>query len=223
MWLLQADPAPRSEAALYSPVKWEISERRVLPMSDGQELAPMAAALDRRRSARTFAPVSNVSLGALLWHSARTKESALSPLGLHVEHRLAPSGGGIHPIHLVIQLSEGDGWARYNPQEHSLDVLANAGKHLSPLVGHSETVLARAGGLLILFVAEFGKTAAKYECSESVVWRDAGILQGSIGLVAASLGLNYCLLGITGNPWVAALSDEGKLRGVGMSILGGRP
>jgi len=210
-------------AQSYAPFEWKAGERRALPITDGQELASMTTTLEDRTSARTFAPIPTNQLGPLLWHAARTKQSALSSLGLHIEHRLAPSGGGVHPIHLVIQLPDENGWARYNPQAHSLDILVDADTRLSPLISHCAAVLPRGGGRLVLFVAEFGKTAAKYERSESVVWRDAGILQGSLGLVAASLGLNYCLLGITGNPWVAGLSNEGHLQGVGVAILGMRP
>lgn len=223
MWLLHDDPSPREASTPYSPFEWEVRQRRVLPIAEGQELAPMAITLEHRRSVRSFAPLPNGLLGSLLWHGARTKESALSTERVQIEHRMTPSAGAIHPIHLLVQLSDEKEWARYNSQEHSLDVLANTSGCLYPLIEHCEAVLPRGGGLLMIFVAEPGKTAAKYEHPESLIWRDAGILQGSLGLVAASLGLSYCLLGITGNPWVSALSDEGKLQGVGVSVLGARP
>jgi len=69
-------------------------------------------------------------------------------------------------------------------------------------------------------VAEPGKTSAKYSSSSSLVWRDAGVLLGHIGLAAESLGLNYCPLGITGEPWVSQLDSQGKLSGVGLALLG---
>lgn len=223
MWPLEADPAPRSVPNPYTTIEWEIRERRSLAVSNGEALASMALAIDARHSERTFAPVPEVLLAALLWHTARTKESAPSPLGFQIEHRPTPSAGAIHPVHLIIQLADEGGWVRYNPQEHSLDLLTKDANLLQPLVDHSEQVVPRGGGHLILFVAEPGRTAAKYENPESLIWRDAGILQGSLALVAAALGLNYCLLGITGNPWVAQLSDQGKLQGVGVAILGTKP
>lgn len=223
MWPLGIDPIPRSVPNLYSPIDWEVKGRRLLAVSDGEALASMATTLDTRHSQRTFALVPETLLGALLWHTARTKESAPSPLGFQIEHRPTPSSGAIHPIHLVVQLADEHSWARYNPQEHSLDLLDKGASLLQPLVECSEQVVPRGGGHLILFVAEPGKTAAKYENPESLIWRDAGILQGSLALVAAALGLNYCLLGITGNPWVAQLSDQGKLQGVGVAILGTKP
>ncbi len=223
MWPLGTDPIPRSVPDFYSPIEWEVKGRRLLAVSHGEGLASMATTLDTRHSQRTFAPVPEALLGALLWYTARTKESAPSPLGFQVEHRPTPSAGAIHPIHLVIQLTDEGSWARYNPQEHSLDLLTKGDSLLQPLVDYSERVVPRGGGHLILSVAEPGKTAAKYENAESLIWRDAGILQGSLALVATALGLNYCLLGITGNPWVAHLSDQGKLQGVGMAILGAEP
>jgi SagB-type dehydrogenase family enzyme len=194
-----------------------------LPITDVSELHQLSDILELRRSEREFEDVPVASLAALLWRGARTKASDVSSMGVSIEHRLAPSAGAIHPIHLIIQLPKENGWARYNPHAHCLDVLSDASRCLDPLVEHCESVLSRQDGSLILFVAEPGKTSEKYENSESLVWRDAGVLQGCLGLIAASLTLNYCLLGITGNPWVAALSDQGELQGVGMAILGARP
>ena len=223
MWLLRTDPSPRDALQRHQPAQWSVSERRPLPITDASELTQLSDVLEFRRSDREFGDVAITSLAALLWHGARTKASSVSLTGVSIEHRLAPSAGAIHPIHLVIQLPKENGWARYNPQTHCLDVLADTGQCLDPLIEHCDSVLSRQDGSLMLFVAEPGKTSEKYENSESLVWRDAGILQGCLGLIAASLALNYCLLGITGNPWVASLSDQGELQGVGMAILGARP
>lgn len=223
MWKLGTDPAPRPTPSSYASVEWGVRERRRLSVVNGDALGSMAAALDARRSARSFACLPESLLSSLLWHSARTQECGQLGSGFDVEHRPAPSAGAIHPIHLLIQLPEEDGWARYNPLEHSLDVLAKAGSVLRPLVEFSEEVVSKQDGRLMLFVAEPGMTSAKYKRSESLVWRDAGVLQGIISLVAAALDLNFCLLGVTGNPWVAQLSSECKLQGVGIATLGARP
>lgn len=223
MWLLGTDPVPRILPNSYAPVEWDVRERRLLAVPDGGALASLATTLNTRHSERTFMPVPEALLGALLWHAARTKESAPSPLGFQIEHRPVPSAGAIHPVHLVIEFGNERSWAHYNPQEHSLDMLAKGDRLLQPLINYSEQIVPRSGGYLILFVAEPGKTAAKYENSQSLIWRDAGILQGCMALVAEALGLNCCLLGITGNPWATKLSDQGKLQGVGVAILGAKP
>lgn len=73
-----------------------------------------------------------------------------------------------------------------------------------------------------LLVAEPGKTQAKYFNHESLVWRDAGALLATMGFVAEALNLNYCPIGITGEPWASMLSSEGNLVGVGAALIGGR-
>lgn len=41
-----------------------------------------------------------------------------------------------------------------------------------------------------------------------------------MALTATAQGLNFCPLGITGEPWVSGLADQGKLTGVGLALLG---
>lgn len=223
MWRLNANPAPRPTPEPYRTIEWDVIERRPLPASDGESLGHMAGALDARMTERVFGPVSDGAMGALFWHAARTKQTAISQFGAQIERRPAPSAGAIHPIHLVIHLNGCGRWARYNPQEHSLEVLRHGEVRLRPLANSCDELVPRGSGNLIAFVAEPGRTASKYENAESLVWRDAGILQGHLALVAASLGINYCLLGITGNPWITDLSDKGELQGVGVAIFGARP
>ena len=72
----------------------------------------------------------------------------------------------------------------------------------------------------MVLVAEPGKTAAKYANSESLVWRDAGVLLGYMSVVAEALGLGFCPLGITGQAYVSALSADARLTGVGLAVVG---
>ncbi|MBZ4038073.1 nitroreductase family protein [Novilysobacter selenitireducens] len=223
MWKSLGSPVPRAVPEPYTPLSWPISQSIALPSADAVELQPMTAALQNRRSERAFARLPPAQLSALLWHVGRRLELAPSPLGFAIERRPTPSAGAIHPIHMVLQLPDAHGWARYNPHDHCLDMLTAVDTHLDPLALHCEELVPRGQGQLMLFVAEPGKTAAKYEDAESLVWRDAGVLQGTLALVAASLDLHFCLLGVSGDPWVAALADQGQLRGVGAAILGARP
>jgi len=222
MWSLQRSPVPRESAEPYAPVEWPMAQSIALPLQD-VTWPTMSAVLASRRTRRDFAPVPLSLLSTWLWHTMRTQATAPSPMGFAIEHRPVPSAGAIHPIHLVLELASGQGWARYNPQEHSLDVLPGDPTPLGALAAHCDEVVARGRGQLALFVAESGKTNAKYADGESLVWRDAGILQGALSLAAEALDLNFCLLGVTGNPWAQSLSEQGKLQGVGAAILGARP
>lgn len=145
-------------------------------------------------------------------------------MGFFLQKRPVPSAGAIHPIHLLVK-KQGDDtpWARYNPLTHALDVIGPVADVLKDLCAEADQVVPAQSGTMLLFVAEPAMTAAKYESSDSLVWRDAGVIQGALAIVAESLALNYCLLGITGDPWVGRLSEQCQLVGVGLAAVGTRP
>lgn len=223
MWTSLGNPTPRAQVHTYRPVTWPVGSSLPLPTPHCITMPTLDVATASRRSEREFAAPSDATLGALFWHTARPMRCVPSPMGFEIEQRPVPSAGAIHPIHLILQLPDEAGWGLYQPAQHRLAVLENVRETLRPLVEQCEGIVPRGGGRLMLFVAEPGKTAAKYENAESLVWRDAGVLQGALALTAAALEMNFCLLGITGNPWIARLAEEGKLMGVGAAILGARP
>lgn len=160
----------------------------------------------------------------LLWHTLYCHRTAESPLGFALQQRAVPSAGGIHPVHLVMQVPKDPAlWARYNPLTHSLDVMGTSTDVLDALRIEAERVVIAQPGSLLLFIAEPAMTAAKYENAESLVWRDAGVIQGALAMTAEALGLNFCLLGITGDPWAGKLTEQRQLVGVSIAALGARP
>ena len=160
----------------------------------------------------------------LLWHTLHCQRTADSPLGFALQQRAVPSAGAIHPIHLVMQMPENSAtWARYNPLTHALDVMGASADVLDALRIEADRVVVAQPGSLLLFIAEPAMTAAKYENADSLVWRDAGVMQGALAITAEALGLSYCLLGITGDPWVGRLTEQCELVGVGVAALGARP
>lgn len=180
----------------------------------------LAAVLSTRRSRRTFDAVPLSTLGALLWQTSRTLAVAPSPYGFELQQRPTPSAGAIHPIHLVLQVPGTKAWARYNTRTHRLDLLGSAGQVLDGLLGHVAGLIDPGAGSIITFVAEPGLTATKYDHPAALFWRDAGVLQGTLAVVAEALSTSFCLLGATGNPWVGELADKGKLIGTGLAVLG---
>lgn len=217
-WTELGQPRPRSEPLPYVEHIWDSAAVTQLPRPTVAN--PMLAGLDSRQSRRSFGPLDNVLLASLMWHVAAPKASARSMLGFRIEHRGVPSAGALHPIHILVCDPATRVVERYEGSTHTLHALALPAP--AALVAGCEEVLSAQDGKLLLFAAEPGKTAAKYESPASLVWRDAGILQGGLALVAEALGLNFCLLGITGDPWIAHLSEEGKLRGVGVALVGSR-
>lgn len=216
------DPAPRLHPTVATPVAWPV--QGLVPLEAGTAPWPvdLATTLARRRSVHARGPLTLSALGALLWHTCRTLTVAASPYGFELQQRPTPSAGAIHPVHLILQAPGTGGWARYNPRAHRLELLGSAGGVLENLHTRVAELIGPSAGTVLAFVAEPGLTAAKYEQVNSLIWRDAGVLQGVLAIIAEALLIDMCLLGATGDPWVGALADQGKLKGVGLAVLGSR-
>jgi SagB-type dehydrogenase family enzyme len=172
-----------------------------------------------RRSGREYAAPSIEELAHLLSLSCRVRE-VLSPAGtLPQSSRPAPSAGALHPIHIILHRRNEPQWNRYDPYTHALWEL-RSDTPPSVVRGALESVLPGGDATLMLFAAEPGLTFAKYHRACSLIWRDAGVLQGFLSLAAAAIGLNFCLVGVTGEPWVRGLVEQDALVGVGAAYVG---
>lgn len=224
MWTLLGNPVPRQQPLAYSPHLWPVTQSVSLPYSATTDALVRSSPNSIRRSRRVFAPISWEQISLLLWRTAHCQRTAESSLGFRLQQRAVPSAGAIHPIHLLVQMPDDAGaWARYNPLTHSLDVIGTCARVLNPLRQQADEIVLAQPGILLIFVAEPQMTAAKYENPDSLIWRDAGVLQGALAMTSEDLGLNFCLLGITGDPWVGQLSKQCQLAGVGLAALGARP
>lgn len=219
-WIDLGNPVPRGTPIPYQPVIWDTGAHYVLPAFPEGLDRPFGEVLDERATHRRFTAVNDQQLGAFLWHACRTRDTGTSSLGFDLEHRTAPSAGAIHPIHVFLKRPRDEEWWMYNPQSHQLLLLKHGASRLIGLYEHSLQVLGGDEATRILFVAEPGKTAGKYHDACSLVWRDAGALLAVMALTATAQGLNFCPLGITGEPWASSLDDQGKLVGVGLALLG---
>lgn len=219
-WIDLGDPLPRLTPKGYEPLEWKLGEACSLPVPNEALAQPFSEVLDARTSLRQFSAVHDQQLGTFLWHACRTRGVGPSNLGFTLEHRAAPSAGAIHPIHLIVRRPNEHRWFLYKPNTHQLVELICATERLAGLYEFSLQVLGAEEATRILFLAEPGKTLGKYKNGSSLVWRDAGVLLGIMALTATAQGLNFCPLGITGEPWASALADKGKLAGVGLALLG---
>jgi hypothetical protein len=109
------------------------------------------------------------------------------------------------------------------PIVHALRTLAVRAEALSALRSSVLDLFPVGEGTILWHAAQPGRTFARYEHGESLVWRDAGALVAMTALVAEGLGLNCCPIGITGEPYLSsALETEGRVVGVGGTVVGGR-
>lgn len=217
-WKGLGEPRPRPDPESYVEHVWSSQPPHLLEtaVSTGTLLGDLTT----RQSMRRFGAIDPRDLSALLWSVAGCKQSVDSPMGFALERRGAPSAGAIHPVHILICDPLTRALHRYDGQAHALESLACAAP--KPMLEMFTAILPFDAATLLLFVAEPGKTAAKYSDPISLVLRDAGVLQGLMAFAAEALKLNFCLLGATGDPWIAQLSQEGKLRGVGAALVGSR-
>lgn len=218
---MSLDPVPRAQPATYQPFVWPAGISEPLkPRSDPLEL-DLVALLEQRQTRRDFKkPLGDLALGEFLWLACRNRSSRPSPYGPDQESRVAPSAGAMHPIHVLVAVNAGP-WMRYDPFQHS--IIEIPGSTSSATAGRkvASRLVEIDQGVLLGLVAEPGKTAAKYENHETLVWRDAGVVLGYMSLVAEALGLTYCPLGITGQPFLTEyLPDASPLQAVGLAVLG---
>lgn len=220
-WSDLGNPCPRSEPRHYRPILWPDGERIPLGTiatnsTEGQTYIELVG---QRRTRREFAPITLDQLGSLLWVTCRVQDIGGADLGFPLSRRPCPSAGAIHPIHVLL-IRPGDSyWYRYDPFAHLLQVVPSQ-IDVRTVVGAFHDVFAAPDATLMLLAAEPGMTAAKYESPASLIWRDAGVLLGFLAMVAHSLDLSFCPLGITGEPWVSQLVDQSGLAGVGTAYVG---
>lgn len=228
-WIDLGNPRPRDRIEDFIPVVWPRGESIKLPIvsTNCDELCLEQEGLSfrqiamRRRTRRSFGPLSREALSALMEITCRTQRVSELSSQLQLSQRPVPSGGAIHPIHVLILEPEAIAVLRYDPIDHVLTPVVSPLDVFDVRAAVFEVVDPQAG-TIVLLAAEPNRTAAKYEASNSVVWRDAGVLIGALALGAESLGLAHCPLGITGEPFVSGLVQQAPLVGVGAMILGAR-
>jgi SagB-type dehydrogenase family enzyme len=221
-WPDLKNPHPRSEPRQYVPVAWP--EVHFVPLAESPALTtpPFASVAESRRTRYSFAPISDEQLGALMQLTCRITASFAGPLSFPQSYRPVPSAGAIHPVHIVLHRPEDPALYRYAPAEHGLSQL-EASIDITAMRAAMHEVVSAPSATLLLFVAEPGLTASKYESSASLVWRDAGVLLGMFAMAAEALSLNFSPMGVTGEPWASQLIPGAPLAGVGVAYVGARP
>lgn len=214
------EPYPRLPPGMYSEYKWPQGEETRLESGPPTLVLDMVQILRTRQTRRIFNSLSLSDLGKLLWLTCRTHSSRSSVFGFDQHFRPHPSAGAMHPIHIICQRNPSMPWERYHPVEHKLISVTGTEALAQDARDFSARIVPSEGAVLIGLVAEAGKTAAKYNVEHSLVWRDAGVVLGYLSLIAETLQLSFCPLGITGNAFVMPISNKGQLQGAGLALIG---
>jgi SagB-type dehydrogenase family enzyme len=221
-WIDLGEPSPRDAPSIYTPFSWPPGEAIYLNSEPNLPKRNFSEVALSRRSARTFEDVNFEQLSTLFTLSCRVQQLGHRNYGFPQSYRPAPSAGAIHPVHILLSPRSKPEWWRYDSNDHclvSIDFNADALMHVN---GQIQRALPGSNGLILFFVAEPGKTFAKYIDACSLIWRDAGVLLGQLALTSEAMRLNFCPIGITGNKWASMLDPQGRLVGVGAALLGSR-
>lgn len=218
---MRSDPCPRAEIERYQPSVWPAGAKLQLAPRNEILQIDFVRLLEQRQTSRNFnVPLNDTIVGAFFWLACRNRSSHQSPFGPDQESRVHPSAGAMHPIHVLMCRPTGP-WMRYDPVEHTLIELPKSSDSAAKSRSAAGKLVELQEGLLLGLVAEPGKTSAKYENSETLVWRDAGVVLGYMSLVSEAIELAFCPLGVTGAPHLTDyLPDASRLEAVGLAVLG---
>lgn len=218
-------PRPLKVEKSYCEFKFPIIQREYLPKPFKKNHNDFFRIVINRRTRRDFGLLAESQLSTVLWYTSHVKYLSKEQGRIISQKRPVPSAGGRHPIDLLIVAPTDEGWSAsvYDPFAHCLCYLDIDSYVLEELLMDVDSVVAIQQATLIWFIAQPDRTMSKYTNSTSLIWRDAGVLQGQFSLVAESLNLSCCLLGITGDKFINKLfSSKGKLVGMGGCLIGNR-
>lgn len=180
-------------------------DRFRLPRPAERLAMPLGDVLRNRRSTRSFSTLDTAQLSTLLYHSARVRETWVGPGGFPCSSRSTPSAGARHPVDLIIIPGEMTGPGAtdlaldspclYDPMTCELVRLSGpSAEAFRDGLGHASRMLGGTPSVLLAMVARLERTFSRYRGGLSLVYRDAGALLATIGLVASAIGLRGCPL-----------------------------
>lgn len=215
-------PILRDRELPYQEFDYPIVSTQFLPEPSISNSVPFLEVINRRRSKRNFNSLAFEQLNALLWHSARTIDLIPPIKQIRWEHRPSPSGGGRHPIDVFI-LKQGHinlELHLYQSISHALSLLRTDHESVKNLMLEAERILPPEEATILWFGAQFERTLSRYEYGDSIVWKDAGALTATFSFVAEAFNLNFCPIGITGEPYFSQCLKTTKLTGMGGACVG---
>jgi hypothetical protein len=158
----------------------------------------LATALSRRRSADDFSPISQSDLADWLWYVASVQ--ALNSDDSNRQQRFPPSLGGLHPAHIVLGWPTGE-WMVYLPERHALGRLEIEAEAAANLRTNAQECFFSNTATLVVLVTDLDLVTNYYRNPFGLLLRDAGVLLGHAGIVAAGLSLTFRILGTNGSPF----------------------
>jgi SagB-type dehydrogenase family enzyme len=183
-----------------------------LPTPDLAEVAardaPFTQVLESRESVRSYGleGMTLDQLGELLYRTLRVRWVAETPpdygRSYEVSSRPYPSGGAAYDLEVYLAATRcqglGNGIYYYAPLSHELRQLHGEGPELTELRGWLRGTFDSEPDVLLMITSRFQRVSWKYESiAYSLVLRHVGVLYQTLYLVATSMGLAPCGIGLS--------------------------
>jgi SagB-type dehydrogenase family enzyme len=192
-----------------------------------EALSPIAKALRKRRSTRSFddqRPITLAELSQFLDGTARVLSRSNATLDLdeggHTV-RPYPSAGAAYELELYLAVNLCEGLARgfyhYDAGAHVLAPISVPANELEALLARAEYAMGApaAPQILITIAARFGRMSWKYSSiAYALILKDVGVLTQTLYLMASDIGLGGCAIGI------ANIDLFAKMTGVDFHVEG---
>lgn len=220
-------PERRIELLPFRDLRLNITEILYLPPPSSTTEINFFSVLSSRTTRRDFGPIDLQQLSTLFWHSAKSKKVVHLEHGHKWYHRPAPSGGGRHPIDQIVFFNEDKQWSlfQYDPIAHALGKLqVDKPLVLQQWMDELFKKLEIQSKCFVWNIARFRRSTSVYLNASSLIYRDEGAIQATFGLVAEALGLNFCSIGVSGEPVLSQILNSAEFaRGIGGFFIGSRP
>jgi SagB-type dehydrogenase family enzyme len=216
-------PVPRTPPTEVEDFVFPISNRTYLPVPKENIDVNFFETILNRESRREFSKAPIDHIANLLWYSSKVFSTKKLDLNHVWQHRPTPSAGGRHPIDILIIPSPEEKDVRvYDPIAHTLGHISSLDMNpIDELFDFLESNFSTDNATVLWFVAQYKKTTSAYENATSLIYRDVGALEATIGLTAEAVGLNHCSIGITGEPWISNFfKTPDGICGVGGMLIG---
>lgn len=218
-------PERRAHLIPFRTFRYPVTEIIYLSPPSQNEAVDFFRVVKSRSTRRDFGQISLQQLSKLFWFSAKTSLEINLDEGHKWYHKPSPSGGGRHPIDHIIFRYERDKWIAflYDSIAHALGKLKIDSADIGFWIDDLFSTLGINATTIVWNVAQFHRSTSVYKNASALIYRDEGAIQGTFGLVAEALNLNFCTIGVSGEPTISKLLMSRELiRGIGGFYIGSK-
>lgn len=221
-WLQNLDTPKPKEGNTPHPEKfWREVRSDRLPREFHCPSVDLFDLLEVRRSRREFEAMSIQDMSTLLWFTQR--HTATIPGATDRVKTPIPSAGALASVRTVVLRPHEAAWV-YDATKHRANVLSAGIDACNDIRASASEFFNIGEGALLLFFAPRAFVAKYYKSPESLIQREAGVLLGTLALVAEALQFSFCPLGTTAEDWLITVlgGSEQVIIPAGAAVVGRR-